>query len=1039
MPWANALLCGIQMQDHTGVHSLLQSGTSSNRECADFPVPLLIAIENSDLQMVKLLLDHGAIVNIQDADGESALHYATQDDVKYEVMEILLKAGAHVNCVNKWSRTALHYVCYGGDLNKIELLLKIPKTRVDIQDENGNTCLHALMTFDEGEIDDDEFWRRGLTMLIEAFVDVNITNKKGQTALHMAAEHDFQPEAVLSNLLDIGKDFKFELQDAEGKNFLHLYISGQSENTPFLCKLLNKGFQSFVSSRSGFIKAIINMEARNGETPFLRFMFGSSQLDLDILQHFVHAGADVNKPNSLGRTPLHRVMMEETKMNRHLVCKILLYGGANTNLQDEFGLTPTFWARTVNQISVICGAGADVTFTDKFGRNALMNFMVQRNFKAVQELVFRGCNVNSVDTNGSTALHYAVWMNDINMVEHLLDVGGDISVADKENRTPSMLADLLKNTQICELLEKRHLKTHSKEDAGQKREIIYERVRCSSKSHWLGNKLTMNYKDIVKADNSIATLETQGYKAHELAELLLSQPGSGKLFDNPETTQVIDAVQQLVKQLSKRISECDPRFRNDIVSMGSAREGTKTGYPDEFDFVCCLSDILEYCDIENDNGPNNEGFVRLKLRENSHLPIQMESFFDKNGYFKTYDVRMEFFKLIWNILMEKEMWQDGKVLYVGDDMNNGFDQTPVLNFQILWIGQIFKGLKISIDFVPAIHVSRKMAVFSTRDGIPNPQEALEAGLFVLLHPPDDIISNCRDVFEVEDTIWSRTEATYDNDMADLIKSRLRVSCAPMEVSFLESLPDVVRESYVLAKIIKNECPKVRFDSDFFQELYDRDPVEIQRHENVHFEPGEYDVYTSIVSSLNEVASSDEENIWDLNIENNAEQTADTASLNGSNQPCSSDEERDSGGTESANSGEDSPMDSLRSDDTNNFEETDLGHEANNDITSYMLKNALFHLVGSNPEICDKDLNKDSSGEGRLKTTVELTIKIFELLTTMNETCELPVYFLPRQNVFEFAYEFCRSMDQEKLRRKIHSDGNRRKIFLDLILAILRVQ
>ena len=200
MPWLNELLCRIQFQDHAGVQHLLLSGTAANRLCGDCPVPLLIATENSDLRMVKLLLDHGAVVNIHDSDGESSLHYATQDTVKYEVMETLLQAGADVNCLNKWTRTALHYVCYGGDLNKMGLLLKTPETRVNIQDEDGNTCLHSLITYDEGETDDDEFWRRGLDMLFKAGVDVNITNTKGQTALHIAAERELQPETILSIL-----------------------------------------------------------------------------------------------------------------------------------------------------------------------------------------------------------------------------------------------------------------------------------------------------------------------------------------------------------------------------------------------------------------------------------------------------------------------------------------------------------------------------------------------------------------------------------------------------------------------------------------------------------------------------------------------------------------------------------------------------------------------------------------------------------------------------------------------------------------------
>ncbi|OWF50945.1 Ankyrin repeat protein [Mizuhopecten yessoensis] len=1042
----------IQFQDHAGVQRLLQSGTSPNRQNVDDPVPLLTAMDNSDLHMVKLLLDHGPTVNIQDADGESPLHYATQDTVMAEVMEILLHAGADVNCLNKWTRTALHYVCYGGDLDKMELLLNSPGIRVKVQDEDGNTCLHSLMTYDEGENDDVEFWKRGLNMLLEAGVDVNITNKKGQTVLHMAAEHELQAETILSILLTKGNGFHFEVQDTNGNNFLLSYINRLGSDRQLLCKILKEECQSFHSIRSGFIKDIINMEAENGETPFLRFLFGSSIFDLEILQHFVRAGAEVNKPNSLGRTPLHRILMKELIENRLNVCKILLDGGAYTNAQDEFGLTPIFWARTAKQVGLICDAGADVTLTDKFGRNPLMNLTFPRTLEAAEELVVRGCSVNTVDMNGATPLHYAVWMNDFDLIEMLVTVGGDSSLPDGDNRTPLMLAEVLDHTKICEYLERQNLNTCNKEGQGQKEhvEIIYKRDNSFSREHWPGNQLTLNDKDIVKGTNIIDALEMQRYNGSVLAKQLLTRPGSGKLFDNPETTHVIDTVQRFVTKLSERISQRDPRFKNDIIQMGSMSEGTKTGYPDEFDFACCLLDILPYCEIENDRGPSHEGFVRMKLREESRLPNQMGSFFDRNGYFKTYHVRLKLFELVWDILLEKEMWQNTEILYVGDDETDGFDQMPVLNFQILWNCRIFKGLKISIDFVPAIRVYKSMADFSEKDSTNNPQEenALENGLLMLLHPPEEITPKTRDVFEIEEDTFSRIEVSHDNDLDELVKSRLRVSCAPVEVAFLDSLPKVTRESYILAKILKNECPKVRFDKDFFKELYDRDPLEIQRHEDSNFEPGEYDAYLSIVKAFNEASNSDdEENSLEIDVTSNTEQKAESKSLNISNQTYSSDDDSElhlSFGSsdnveEQMEDAGCSPVDYLMSDDADHEEEDESAYtvfEANTLITSYMLKNALFHVIGKHPELCDPVLDQ-STDEECWKITLDLTIQILEHLKDVSDTGEFPVYFLPRQNIFKFVYEFCRTMDQEEMGRRILSYGKRRNVFLNLILTLLR--
>ncbi len=56
-------------------------------------------------EMAKLLLDHGAKLDLADTNGMTALHYAARNEDALEVAEVIIKAGADVNTKDKSGRT----------------------------------------------------------------------------------------------------------------------------------------------------------------------------------------------------------------------------------------------------------------------------------------------------------------------------------------------------------------------------------------------------------------------------------------------------------------------------------------------------------------------------------------------------------------------------------------------------------------------------------------------------------------------------------------------------------------------------------------------------------------------------------------------------------------------------------------------------------------------------------------------------------------------------------------------------------------------
>lgn len=124
--------------------------------------------------VVRLLLQKGADVKVEDKIGGTALHWAAGTGQK-AVVQLLLEKGADVNSNNKMG-TALCWAAQGGHENIVRLLLE---TGADIQADSSGTALEWTAT------DGDEAVIR---LLLENGADITNHTLGDETALHWAAE-----------------------------------------------------------------------------------------------------------------------------------------------------------------------------------------------------------------------------------------------------------------------------------------------------------------------------------------------------------------------------------------------------------------------------------------------------------------------------------------------------------------------------------------------------------------------------------------------------------------------------------------------------------------------------------------------------------------------------------------------------------------------------------------------------------------------------------------------------------------------------------
>ena len=180
---ARALLAAIRAGNHRSAADLL----SRDKELVNVrdrrgETPLMHAGVYSDAAMVKLLLDHGADVNLASPDGATALIRAAGDFAK---VELLLARGAKVDARSKMGRTPLLIAAaFPGNVKTVKLLLA-RGAKINDQDQFGDTCLTSASKRGDAEM---------VQALLEAGADVSAgASWPGQAPLIWAVEEGNLP------------------------------------------------------------------------------------------------------------------------------------------------------------------------------------------------------------------------------------------------------------------------------------------------------------------------------------------------------------------------------------------------------------------------------------------------------------------------------------------------------------------------------------------------------------------------------------------------------------------------------------------------------------------------------------------------------------------------------------------------------------------------------------------------------------------------------------------------------------------------------
>ncbi len=253
--------------------------------------PLSVACYFGISTVVAQLLEAGADTHVQDKDGLTALHWAS-DKSHAAVVQLLLDRGAYVDAKDREGWTSLLGAAHNGHEAVVRLLLDRGAC-VDQEDPERRTAMSWAACNGHKAV---------VQLLLDRGANIDAKNRKGGTALMRAAHHGH--DTVVRLLLD--RDANIEAKNSEGRTALSWAASSGHEAVVGL--LLDRGANIEAKGRKGWTSLM--WAAYNGQKSIVRLL--------------LDRGANIDAKNRMRET----VLMRAACNGHEAVVRLLLDRGA---------------------------------------------------------------------------------------------------------------------------------------------------------------------------------------------------------------------------------------------------------------------------------------------------------------------------------------------------------------------------------------------------------------------------------------------------------------------------------------------------------------------------------------------------------------------------------------------------------------------------------------------------------------------------------------------------------------------------------------
>jgi ankyrin repeat protein len=316
--------------------------------------PLHCAVKADNEEMVEVLLNNGADINLRDtgrlASGRTPLHFAAHE-CNDRIADLLLSRGADVSCVDSWGRTPLHWAAIENCTTLAHLLLA-KGAEVNKRDNFRRHALSLASSHSSKEM---------VELLIESDAEIMQGDEDGYTPLHWASTREIAEVLIANNA---------SLKAASDRGLLPIHkacIEGKMEVVEFF---IANGESVETENHTGLRP--LHVAALEGQT--------------DVIRLLISQGALIDAKDHDYWTPLHYAAFKGKQES----ARVLIDNGANVNSRAIDSYTP------LNRIV-------------HFGRYTPLHLAAHFGFKEMVELLIRaGASIEALRHEGGTRLFFGI-------------------------------------------------------------------------------------------------------------------------------------------------------------------------------------------------------------------------------------------------------------------------------------------------------------------------------------------------------------------------------------------------------------------------------------------------------------------------------------------------------------------------------------------------------------------------------------------------------------------------------------------------------
>ena len=408
-----------------------------------------LAASFGSLQVVQYLIEYYG-TNLQyleeDNRGYSVLHYSVENRNADVLREMLTDMKTHhPQKFTELSGKLLDFCIKNDCLKSFKILLERQyDTNADYKDENGDSLLHLIVL--HRRIED---YTRELLVCSQLISSeyCNLTNKNGNTALHLAIEKN-----QLNNVIEILKH-KPDMSVINSAQNMALHIAVEQSNIDIIIEVIEHINQ--LPNKLKLINAS-NAKPEKNKPIHLATLRG----DWKIVELLLINGADLYSLNASDSTILHLAVQLEPMKGIQMTRSILQYEPLNRSgnmpfilLRDNLGCTPLHLAvkcKCVDCINLLMKEQVDLSLLDVKGETVL-HFAIKTQNDTVFDLIYQSflnlpnqcCVVTAQvrrlfcfqNTAGISPLHLSIELQYNHAVTRLLSQSVCVDTRDVQGQT----------------------------------------------------------------------------------------------------------------------------------------------------------------------------------------------------------------------------------------------------------------------------------------------------------------------------------------------------------------------------------------------------------------------------------------------------------------------------------------------------------------------------------------------------------------------------------------------------------------------------